>query len=93
MLGSGKSTIPPFFRNSSVFFRNVDLKCQGKIIITDGLELNRSTSETIGILLPGVKEPNLSGLISPIREICKLENPQYCNKTLPFVEAPKPKIK
>src|ERR1700687_409993 len=49
-----------------------------------------SASEMIGILLPGVKLPNLSGLTSAIAQTSLSVMPQNCSTTLPFVEAPYP---
>ena len=42
----------------------------------------------IGSHDPGVKQPNFSALTSPTHETSSVVMPQYCNNTLPFVDAP-----
>ena len=88
MAGNANSNLPPEVRNSASLSMIPWRKCQGRTKKTSGCIARASCSGIMGIWVPGVTHPNLSGFTSAMNGSSRAVMPQYCKATFPLVEAP-----
>ncbi len=88
MVGSGKIMPTPEAEQRLLAFEELVAKVPGQHQVVVRLGLRDSSSLTIGMSVPSVRAPYLSGLRSAATSTSRLSMPHHCRIVLPFVDAP-----